>query len=96
MTAKEDISDLRCELGEWKARVEKVIRKFDKLSCEDKENVRPHLNDLNMIVAELSDSIEGLESKCPRKYNSYSGEWEFKFAGAETPKDDVLEAVNPT
>lgn len=51
------------ELTGWKTRFAAVADKFDNLSCKEKENILPYVNDLHMLIAEVSDRIECLDKK---------------------------------
>jgi hypothetical protein len=52
------------ELDEWRTRVDGVMRTLDHVSMGDKEHLVAEVNELNMIVDELGDRINGLRTAC--------------------------------
>jgi cysteinyl-tRNA synthetase len=52
------------ELGSWRTRFESTLHKMDSVPCMDKANITPHLNQIRMIVRELSDRIEAFRTQC--------------------------------
>ena len=93
---KNEYLELKSELMEWKGRMEKVLLKFDTLSCDDKERVLPYVNDVTRIVAGLSDKMKRLMRHCSVEFPSYSGKWAFESGGEEQQSDDVMGDLNPT
>ena len=68
--------NVEIELAGWKAKIYDVIRKTDKLPTGDKEKVVPMIQDLHMIVEELSDRIGKLEKECPTEWDPHRTEIE--------------------
>lgn len=68
--------NVQIELTGWKARVYDVVRRLDNLHTEDKEKVFPMIQDLHMIVEELSDRIDKLEKECPTEWSPHRTEIE--------------------
>ncbi len=64
MEEREYCDNVTVELAGWKAKVDDVVRKLDHISTGDKEKIVPEVNELHMIVDELSDRIEGLRIAC--------------------------------
>ncbi len=61
--------NVQIELAGWKAKVYEVMRKLDKMSSGDKENILGQVNDLHIIVEELDDRISQLEKECPTEWH---------------------------
>ena len=58
METKEHYERVQSEVIGWKAKVEDVIRKFDKMPSEDKERVVPVFDELHMSIEELTARVE--------------------------------------
>lgn len=61
--------NVQIELTGWKAKVYDVMRKLDKLDTGDKGNIVSQVNDLHIIVEEISDRIAQLEKECPSEWS---------------------------
>jgi len=64
MEVREYCDSVTVELAGWKAKVDDVVRKLDHVSTGGKEKVVGEVNELHMIIDELSDRIEGLKIAC--------------------------------
>ena len=56
------------ELTGWKAKVYDVMYRLDKVDTGDKGKIVSQVNDLHIIVQELSDRIAQLERECPTEW----------------------------
>jgi hypothetical protein len=66
MKAGENYCDnLLTELGGWKAKVNDVLGRIDKVSSGDKEKIIDQVRDLHMFIGELDNRIDGLRVECP-------------------------------
>jgi predicted nuclease with TOPRIM domain len=83
------------ELASWKARVDDVVRKFDKASCGDKANVTPHINQLHMIVEELEDRISMLKTECQTAWEPEKMELENKLTHLKRTWEEVWHRTSP-
>ena len=52
----------------WKAKVYDVMHRLDKVDTGDKGKIVSQVNDLHIIVQELSDRIAQLERECPTEW----------------------------
>jgi hypothetical protein len=75
MPEKESIMDVKdycasvgSELTGWKAKLYDVIRRAEKLSGSDKENVEPMVAELKDMVDDLDDRIAALARECPTEW----------------------------
>ena len=57
--------NVQIELTGWKAKIYDVIRRFDQLSSKEKGEILSEVNDLHIIVEDLSNRISELEKECP-------------------------------
>jgi len=65
---KDYCAGLQVELTGWKAKVYDVVRKLDKMESRAKEKVVPQVNELHIIIEELTDRIERLNAECSTQY----------------------------
>lgn len=61
--------NVHIELSSWKAKIYEIVRKVDKLSSGDKAKIGNEVNDLHIIVEELSDRLSQLERECPTEWS---------------------------
>lgn len=94
MDVKDYCENLSVELTGWKAKMYDVVRKLDKVSTGDKEKVVPEINELHMVIDELTDRIEKLRKECPTNWNP--DELNEKAEGLRIKLDDVWDTVSPS
>jgi len=68
------------ELGAWKAKVNDVVGRIDKISSGDKEKVLDQVRDLHMFLGELDSRIDGLKLECPTNWEPGQIEIEAKLS----------------
>ena len=94
MDVKDYCSGLQSELTGWKAKIYDVVRRLDKMSSGDKAKAVPHVNELHMILEELSDRIERLNRECPSQWEPDKIEIEGKFSGLKTKFEAAWQNVS--
>ena len=52
------------ELTGWKAIVDDITRKMETLPGGQREAVRPNIEDLHMLIAEMDDRIDQIRENC--------------------------------
>ncbi len=62
--------NLAFELGEWKARIDHIVGRFDSTATGDKSPVVSYVNDLHIFLEDLSNRIERLRTECPVAWTS--------------------------
>ena len=62
MEVEEYNERLQSEVNEWKAKVDDVIGKFDKMPSEDREKALPFFDELHRSIEGLTARIEELNS----------------------------------
>jgi cysteinyl-tRNA synthetase len=82
------------ELGSWKTKFNDTLRKMDSAPCEDKANITPHLNQIRMIVQELSDRIEAFRTQCGDSAVNQTFGSDTKF-GNTGEKWEVMSMLSP-
>jgi len=64
MKAKNCCKTMEMELTGWKAIVYDIARKMDTLPGGEKEKVRPNIEDLHILIAEMDDRIDQIRANC--------------------------------
>ncbi len=72
--------NLVTELGSWKAKVQDVLSRIDRVSSGDKEKIIDQVRDLHMFLGELENRIEGLKVECPTSWEPGFIEMEAKLS----------------
>lgn len=60
---------METEMTAWKAKLYDVMRKVDRLGSAEKEKVLPNIEDLHMLLEEMSDRVEHLKTECPSDWS---------------------------
>ena len=60
---------IETEMTAWKAKLYDVMRKVDKLGSAGKEKVLPNIEDLHMLLEEMSDRVQSLKTECPSDWS---------------------------
>ncbi|TFG43538.1 MAG: hypothetical protein E4H48_02170 [Syntrophobacterales bacterium] len=61
---------MEMELTAWKAKMYDLTRKVESLGSKEREKVLPNVQDLNMLITDMSDRIEQLKNECPTEWTS--------------------------
>ena len=67
---------METEMTAWKAKLYDVMRKVDKLGTAGKEKVLPNIEDLHMLLEEMSDRVQNLKNECPSDWSPVKKELE--------------------
>lgn len=59
---------MEMELIAWKAKMYDLTRKVESLGSKEREKVLPNIQDLNMLVTDMSSRIEQLKNECPTEW----------------------------
>ena len=88
--------NLVVELAGWKAKMYDLARKLDKAPTGAKEKVINEVNELHIIMEELSDRIERLRKECPVSWKPERTEIENKIGYLGRKMEDVVDAISPS
>ena len=69
MEVKDFCKGMETEMMAWKAKLYDVMRKVDKLGSADKEKALPNIEDLHMLLEEMTDRVENLKTECPSDWS---------------------------
>ncbi len=64
MLAKNCCKTMEMELTGWKAIVYDITRKMEELPGGEKEKIRPNIEDLHMLIAEMDERIDQIRDNC--------------------------------
>jgi hypothetical protein len=65
---------MEMEVIAWKAKMYDLTRKVESLGSKEREKVLPNVQDLNMLIAEMSSRIEQLKNECPSEWSPHKKE----------------------
>ena len=69
MDVKDFCAGMETEMTAWKAKLYDVMRKVDKLGSAEREKVLPNIEDLHMLLEEMSDRVVSLKTECPSDWS---------------------------
>ena len=69
MDVQDYCKGMETEMTAWKAKLYDVMRKVDQLGSAEKEKVLPNIEDLHMLLEEMSDRVEKLKTECPSDWS---------------------------
>jgi len=92
MDVKDYCNNVEAELTGWKAKVNDIVARLDKVSSGDKAKVTDQVRDLHILIEELDDRINRLEKEYPlewepdkleieQKIHTIKGAWEKAWGG---------------
>ena len=76
MNVQDYCNGLESEMTAWKAKLYDVMRKVDKLGSAEKEKALPNIEDLHMLLEEMTDRVETLKTECPSDWSPMKKEIE--------------------
>lgn len=59
---------MEMELIAWKAKVYDLTRKVETLGSKEREKVLPNVQDINILIADMSSRIDQLKNECPTEW----------------------------
>jgi predicted nuclease with TOPRIM domain len=82
------------ELTGWKAKVEDIVKKLDKIPSGDKEKVVPQVNELHALIEEIDDRIARLKRECPAEWSPDKIELDSKLSRITNIYEEVWPNVS--
>lgn len=70
MDVKDYCSGLEMEMTAWKAKLYDLTRKVDRLGSKEKEKALASVQDLHILLAEMTDRVEQLKTECPSDWGT--------------------------
>ncbi len=93
MDVKDFCSSMEIELTAWKAKIYDAWRKFDKLGTSEREKIMPKIEDLHMIVEELSGRLEQLKVECPSDWSPMKSEIDKGNVDMRSKYEETMEEI---
>ena len=69
MEVQDFCKGMETEMMAWKAKLYDVMRKVDQLGSAEKEKALPNIEDLHMLLEEMTDRVEHLKTECPSDWS---------------------------
>jgi hypothetical protein len=66
--------NMEMEMTTWKAKLYDMTRKVDKLGSAEKEKTLVNVEDLHILLGEMSGRVEKLRTECPSDWSSMKEE----------------------
>jgi predicted nuclease with TOPRIM domain len=82
------------ELTGWKAKVDGIVQKLDKMPSGDKEKVVPQVNELHALMDEIDDRIARLKRECPAEWSPDKIELDSKISRINNIYEEVWPNVS--
>ena len=82
------------ELTGWKAKVDGIVKKIDKMPSGDKEKVVPLVNELHALIDEIDDRIARLKRECPAEWSPDKIELDSKISRIANIYEEVWPNVS--
>ncbi len=70
MDVKDYCSGLEMEMTAWKAKLYDLTRKVDRLGTKEKEKALANVQDLHILLTEMSERVEQLKTECPSDWGT--------------------------
>lgn len=93
MDVKDFCSGMENEMTAWKAKFYDVMRKVDKLGTAEKEKVLPNIEDLHMLLEEMSDRVEKLKTECPSDWSPIKKDIENGGVNMRSKYEETMEFI---
>lgn len=93
MDVKDFCSGMEMELTAWKAKLYDMWRKFDKLGSAERQKVLQNVEDLHMLITELTDRVEQLKVECPSDWSPMKKEIEDAHVDMRGKYEETMNAI---
>ena len=74
MDTREYCDNVTHELAGWKAKLDGIVKKMERISTGEKEKVYYELNGLQIMADELKERIDGLNRACSLNWEPFKGD----------------------
>lgn len=69
MDVKDFCKGIESEMTAWKAKLYDTMRKVDALGSAEKQKMLGNVEDLHMLLQEMSDRVDQLRTECPSDWS---------------------------
>ena len=81
------------EMTAWKAKLYDVMRKVDNLGTAEREKVLPNIEDLHMLLEEMSDRVNSLKTECPSDWSPMKKDIEEGSIDMRSKYEETMEEI---
>ncbi len=93
MDVKDFCQAIESEMTAWKAKLYDAMRKVDKLGTTQKEKMLMNIQDLNMLLDEMSTRIEQLRTECPSDWSPIKKELDQGSIDMRSKYEETMEFI---
>ena len=93
MNVKDFCSGMENEMTAWKAKLYDAMRKVDKLGTVEREKMLPNIEDLHMLLQEMSDRVEQLRTECPSDWSPMKKDIDQGTIDMRSKYEETMEAI---
>ena len=93
MDVQDYCKGIEMEMTAWKAKLYDVMRKVDSLGSAEKEKVLPNVEDLHMLLKEMSERVETLKTECPSDWSPVKNEIEAGTVDMRGKYEETMEFI---
>lgn len=76
MDVKDFCKGIESEMTAWKAKLYDTMRKVDHLGSAEKQKMLANIEDLHILLQEMSDRVDQLRTECPSDWSPVKKEIE--------------------
>ena len=93
MNVQDYCKSMETEMTAWKANLYDVMRKVDKLGTSEREKILPNIEDLHMLLEEMSDRVVNLKTECPSDWSPMKTEIEEGSVDMRGKYEETMEYI---
>ncbi len=93
MDVKDFCSAMESEMTSWKAKLYDAMRKIEKLGSAEKEKVLMNIQDLNILMDDMSNRVEQLRTECPSDWSPIKKDLEQGSMDMRGKYEETMDAI---
>jgi hypothetical protein len=93
MDVQDYCKGMETEMTAWKAKLYDVMRKIDKLGTAERVKVLPNIEDLHMLLEEMTDRVQNLKTECPSDWSPVKKEIEDGSVDMRGKYEETMEFI---
>jgi predicted nuclease with TOPRIM domain len=96
MDVQDYCKGMETEMTAWKAKLYDVMRKIDKLGTAERKKMLPNIEDLHMLLEEMTDRVQNLKTECPSDWSPVKKEIEDGSIDMRGKYEETMEFIGKT
>jgi hypothetical protein len=93
MDVKDFCQAIEAEMTAWKSKLYDTMRKVEKLGTAEKEKVLMNIQDLNMLLDDMSSRVEQLRTECPSDWSPIKKDLEQGNVDMRSKYEETMEFI---